>query len=262
MALPQLADTPVSDIARRLNLEGDRREAVLTDDRNVLVLAGPGAGKTYLLVAHAAHLAETYEGRVVVLTYTRNAARELGRRITGLVAPFAARRVVACTLHAYARDLLTVHGHRIGLGHPQEILDGRDVDVLARAAAREIGATAPPRFACTLERLLRRRTLRAEDRRDSTVVGHVLNRMRQQGKLTWESCIDLAIELLDSAEESRARCVTTTDSCCSTKHKTAIPRNWTSWTGYWGATAHLISLLPWTPIRASTLFVTPTRTLS
>ncbi len=201
MALPQLADVRGSDIAQRLDLGGERLEAALTDDRNALILAGPGAGKTYLLVAHAAHLAETYEGRVVVLTYTRNAARELEQRIAGLVAPFAARRVVACTLHAYARDLLTVHGHRIGLGHPQEILDRRDVDVLARKAANEIGATAPPRFASTLERLLRRRTLRTEDRQDSTLFGRVLNLMRIEGKLTWESCIDLAIELLDTSQE-------------------------------------------------------------
>jgi len=204
MALPQLANTRESDIAQRLGLGGERLEAALTDDRNVLVMAGPGAGKTFLLVAHAAHLAETYEGRVVVLTYTRNAARELQRRIAGLVAPFAARRVVAQTLHAYARELLVVHGHRVGLGHPLQVLEPRDVAALAREAASDMGVTVPNAFAKTLERLLRRRTLRAEDRQTSTLIGYVLNRMRQEGKLSWEACIDLAIELLETAEEVTA----------------------------------------------------------
>lgn len=200
MALPQLAHARESDLFQRLGLQGERLEAALTDDRNVLVLAGPGAGKTFLLVAHAAHLAESYEGRIVVLTYTRNAARELERRIAGLVEPFAARRIVARTLHAYARELLSVHGHHLGLGHPLQILEPRDVEAMAQETASEMGAPVPIGFARTLEQVLRRRTLRPEDRHPSTFIGKVLKRMRDQGRLTWEGCIDLAIELLERTE--------------------------------------------------------------
>ncbi len=205
MALPQTIDSlDFADPLDRLDLSDDRLQAARTVDRNVLVLAGPGAGKTYLLAAHAAHLAERYSGRVIALTYTRNAARELERRIAGLVAPHAARRVVASTIHAYALDLLSVHAHRIGLGRPLRILERRDVDALAQQVASEHGQPPPTGFAAHLERLLRRRALRPEDRRGDTLLGQVLTRMRHHGELTWESCLDLAIELLRSADHVAA----------------------------------------------------------
>lgn len=208
MALPQRVESqqPV-ELLDGLGLQGERLQAARTVESNVLVKAGPGAGKTYLLVAHAAYLAQHGCGRVIVLTYTRNAAREVDRRVTELIGPQAARRVVVRTIHSHAFELLKVHGHRLRLGHPLRIVEPRDVEDVAKEVARELGQEVRADFARQLERLLRRRALRAEDRKDRTVVGRVLSRMRSQGQLTWESCLDLAIELLgqeaDVAESVR-----------------------------------------------------------
>ena len=67
-----------------------------------------------------------------------------------------------------------------------------------------MGTRVEPRFAGALARRLRRGTLRAKDRQPSALIGRVLSRMRQDGKLTWEACIDFATELLKSAEEVAA----------------------------------------------------------
>lgn len=164
-------------------------------------MAGPGAGKTHLLVAHAVYLAQTRTGGIVVLTFSRNAAQELARLIAARVPPMAAKRVAARTIHSYALDLLKAYGYRLGLGRPLEVLETRDVGELAQEVASELGEPLPVGFAKKLEQLLRRRALCAEDRAMTSVTGRVLERMRTTGRLSWELCLDLAIELVQTAPD-------------------------------------------------------------
>ena len=187
-----------------LELVGERLDAATTVDSNVLVKAGPGAGKTHLLVGHAVYLARTQPGNIIALTFSRNAAKELSQRIAGMLHASERRNVVATTIHSYAFRLLETHGYRIGLGRPLEVLESvRDIDALAQEVATETGGLIDDSVASRLQKLLRRRALSDADRAGETVFGRVLERMRETGRLTWEYCIELATQLIE-AEDLRS----------------------------------------------------------
>ncbi|MCL1888484.1 MAG: ATP-dependent helicase [Kiritimatiellaeota bacterium] len=109
--------TPIPSVIRAdreacatLSLDEFQQAAVDAPAReNLLVLAGPGSGKTRVLTQRAARLASTKNTRVLALTFSRRAANEIRERLG------AANGVDVLTLHALALRLLREHGGRIGL---------------------------------------------------------------------------------------------------------------------------------------------------
>ncbi len=85
-----------------LTLNPQQRAAAEFDGGHALVLAGAGTGKTLTIVARAAQLIATGvdPGRVLLLTFTRRAAREMTHRLRGLAGEGAAA-VTAGTFHHY-----------------------------------------------------------------------------------------------------------------------------------------------------------------
>lgn len=105
---PAPADGPV----RALSLDPDQRLAAEARAASVLVLAGPGTGKTTTLVGRYRHLVDngTPPARIFVSTFTVRAAAELHRRIgdSGDETPReTVRRLPIGTLHSLAARLLT-----------------------------------------------------------------------------------------------------------------------------------------------------------
>ena len=86
------------------------QQKIVTDDReqtNVLVLAGPGSGKTRVLVHRIAYLVRVKRENphgILVLAYNRHAAVEVRRRLAALIGDDA-RGVVVLTCHAFAMRL-------------------------------------------------------------------------------------------------------------------------------------------------------------
>ena len=86
------------------------QQKIVTDDReqtNVLVLAGPGAGKTRVLVHRIAYLVRVKRENpraILALAYNRHAAVEIRHRLTALIGDDA-RGVVVLTCHAFAMRL-------------------------------------------------------------------------------------------------------------------------------------------------------------
>jgi superfamily I DNA/RNA helicase len=81
-----------------------------------LVLAGPGAGKTYCLIERIRFLIERVgldPARINAFTFTNKAAEEIGSRLEDL-GP-AAQLVKCGTIHAFCAELLRQHGHHEGL---------------------------------------------------------------------------------------------------------------------------------------------------
>ena len=98
-------------IVRKL---GNRtQEDIVADDRertNVLVLAGPGSGKTRVLVHRIAYLIRVRRenpGNILALTYNRHAAVEVRRRLDELIGKDA-RGVNVMTCHALAMRILGI----------------------------------------------------------------------------------------------------------------------------------------------------------
>lgn len=99
------------------SLNDNQREAVEWGEGPLLVLAGPGSGKTRVLTLRIARLIEASPEkhfRILALTFTNKAATEMRERIATIV-PNAGERTLLTTFHSFAADLLRQHGHHIGL---------------------------------------------------------------------------------------------------------------------------------------------------
>lgn len=89
--------------------DAQQREAILHDGHG-LVSACPGAGKTRVLALRSARLLTTHgQGRLVAVTFTRDAAKGLRERILSAAGSQHSRRVASGTFHALALSQLKRH---------------------------------------------------------------------------------------------------------------------------------------------------------
>lgn len=107
----QQQTTPASWRAIVESLRNPHQQRIVADEReqtNVLVLAGPGSGKTRVLVHRIAYLVRARRENphsILALAYNRHAAVEIRRRLVGLVGD-EARGVTVLTCHALAMRLV------------------------------------------------------------------------------------------------------------------------------------------------------------
>ncbi len=98
------------------HLNEAQAEAVLYDEGPALVIAGAGSGKTRVLTYKLAHLLE--EGyqphRLMALTFTNKAAREMLQRIESMVGAKDAFRMKLGTFHSVFSRYLRVYAPLLG----------------------------------------------------------------------------------------------------------------------------------------------------
>src|ERR1700733_4403029 len=96
-----------------------QRDAVDWNDGAVLVLAGPGAGKTRVLTTRVTRLLKespTKKFKILALTFTTKAATEMRERVESLLpAGTADERTFIGTFHAFCTQILRQHGSHIGI---------------------------------------------------------------------------------------------------------------------------------------------------
>ena len=123
----QLAmSTEPSDILQGLNKE--QAEAVITTEGPLLIVAGPGSGKTRIVTHRIAYLVKVNKVspyRIAAVTFTNRAAREMRDRIQGLYVPDA-ESVFAGTFHAFCARMLRRYGEGVGLDSNYTIYDAED----------------------------------------------------------------------------------------------------------------------------------------
>ena len=96
-------------------LNENQRAAVNWTEGPLLVLAGPGSGKTLVLTLRAARLLqENVDTSVLALTFTTKAADEMRVRLDKLMGG-RADRAHLCTFHSFAGDILRQHGSHVGI---------------------------------------------------------------------------------------------------------------------------------------------------
>lgn len=120
-------------------LSDEQRLAVEHDDGPLIVLAGPGTGKTRVITARVAHMIRQRgvdAATVLAVTFTNKAAGELRERIGGYVERGDARAISCGTMHAFGMRLLRRFGGELGLPPELEILDTAQQRRMARELIR------------------------------------------------------------------------------------------------------------------------------
>lgn len=127
------------DALERLNAE--QREAVEHLGGPLLVVAGAGSGKTWTLACRVARLVDrgVAPERILLLTFTRRAAREMLSRAETLTGERGLGRVWGGTFHATANRLLRMHGGALGLSSGFTVLDRTDTADLMDLIRGELG---------------------------------------------------------------------------------------------------------------------------
>ncbi|MFF2533958.1 ATP-dependent helicase [Streptomyces cyaneofuscatus] len=127
----RLVRTPPGSVEPPL-LDAGQRAVVDHADGPLLVLAGPGTGKTTTLVESVA--ARVNQGadpaRILVLTFSRKAAVELRDRMAARLG--AARGPQATTFHSYCYALVRAHQDADLFADPLRLLSGPEQDVTVR----------------------------------------------------------------------------------------------------------------------------------
>ncbi|MCR6673854.1 ATP-dependent helicase [Devosia ginsengisoli] len=110
-------------------LNEEQREAVLTVDGPLLVLAGAGTGKTRVLTTRIAHILTTkraWPSEILSVTFTNKAAREMKERIGHLVGAGVEGMPWLGTFHSIGARILRRHAELVGLKSDFTILDTDD----------------------------------------------------------------------------------------------------------------------------------------
>ena len=113
------------------DLTSDQQRAVEHIQGPLLVLAGPGSGKTRVITRRIRHLLDSgiSAANVLAITFTNKAAREMGQRVLKL-APDS--NVEVSTFHSFCARLLRRYGNAVGLEPNFTILDQTDQRQLIR----------------------------------------------------------------------------------------------------------------------------------
>ncbi|MEJ5224818.1 MAG: UvrD-helicase domain-containing protein, partial [Anaerolineales bacterium] len=122
-------------------LNPQQRRAVTAGEGPVLVLAGPGSGKTRVLTQRIAYLIG-YEGvrpyQMLAVTFTNKAAREMEQRVQQLLGEEMTRGLMLGTFHATCARILRREAERLPVTHEFVIFDADDQEKVVKTAIREL----------------------------------------------------------------------------------------------------------------------------
>ena len=124
-------------------LNPEQRAAVLCTDAPLVIVAGPGTGKTRTLTVRIAYLIlekQVAPENILAITFTNKAAGEMRERLSGLLGDEIAGRVTIKTFHAFGAMLLRQHAERLDLSPEFVILAEEDRAALLRQACPELKA--------------------------------------------------------------------------------------------------------------------------
>jgi DNA helicase-2/ATP-dependent DNA helicase PcrA len=135
--MPEFDTTPIIE-----GLNDRQKEAVESVDGPVLVVAGPGSGKTRVLTCRIAWILATQTARpyqILALTFTNKAAKEMLERVKKLLPPGMTLGMWIGTFHAQMARLLRIEAESIGFTRDFTIYDTDDSERVIKQLIDEAG---------------------------------------------------------------------------------------------------------------------------
>ena len=122
------------------DLNPPQQQAVTCIDQPCLVLAGAGSGKTGVITRKIAWLIQQgYAAQhICAVTFTNKAAREMRRRVSGLLDGSTAKGLRISTFHSLGQRILVREGYRLGYRRGFSILDSRDVEACLDSLSQRV----------------------------------------------------------------------------------------------------------------------------
>jgi DNA helicase-2/ATP-dependent DNA helicase PcrA len=121
-------------------LNESQRDAVVNYSGPSLVIAGAGSGKTRVLTYRIAYLLQKgiRANKILALTFTNKAAREMKNRIISIAGPDIARFLWMGTFHSIFAKILRIEGDLLGYKSSFTIYDSADSKSLIRSIVKEL----------------------------------------------------------------------------------------------------------------------------
>ncbi len=138
---PAPAPKPTKPLVDIDSLNSAQREAVLTTEGPLLVLAGAGSGKTRVLTFRIAHMLGDLgvkPWQILAITFTNKAAAEMRERLAALI-PSGTRGMWVCTFHAMCVRMLREDADLLGYTGQFTIYDDDDSKRMVRDIMQALG---------------------------------------------------------------------------------------------------------------------------
>ncbi len=120
-------------------LNGAQKQAVTSDSKYILCLAGAGTGKTRTLTHRIAHLHDERISctNMLALTFTRLAGKEMKERVIHLVGESEGKKLFCNTFHAFCVKVIREWGHLLGYEGEFTIYDQEDRESIIKTIIQE-----------------------------------------------------------------------------------------------------------------------------
>lgn len=186
-------------------LDPDQRAAAERTDGPLLIIAGPGTGKTRTLTHRIAHLVTSgraQPARCLAVTFTRRAASELAERLHALDP--ATAEVTVTTFHGLGLRLVRELHAELGLERAVTVID--ETDRLSLLAGLLAGPAAEARRAVELVSTAKRARALGEpqDPAARTLLTGYDQALRQRGQVDFDDLLTLPVVLLTEREDLAA----------------------------------------------------------
>lgn len=173
-----------------MNPTTEQRAVIESSDRQILVIAGPGSGKTATIVKRYAHRVRSgleNPARTVFVTFTVAMARELRERIAEEAAP---QPLYIGTLHGLAYQIL---GR--GVFNAPDIVDSEERETIVKEVARSMAYKNPP-IGAILDAVVKPQGIRRHGR-DAQVARTLYEKaLASEGLIDFDLMVPRAIESL------------------------------------------------------------------
>lgn len=118
----------------------EQRRGILDAEGHILILGGPGAGKTTIGLLKARRLVranlQTVQS-VLFLSFSNSAVRRIADTAAGVLEGVAARQVEIKTYHSFAWEILRAHGYLLSGRRRLKVIPAQDADILRAGLSNE-----------------------------------------------------------------------------------------------------------------------------